>query len=45
MMNGTISHLGNDLMCDSKVLAIALGRVKRENWKKNYLNMSVGLLQ
>tara|TARA_R100001086_G_scaffold246557_1_gene178994 strand:+ start:971 stop:2065 length:1095 start_codon:yes stop_codon:yes gene_type:complete len=34
MMNGTISHLGNDLMCDSKVLAIALGRVKRENWKK-----------
>jgi len=34
MMNGTIQGIGNDLMCDSKVLAIALGRLKRQNWKQ-----------
>lgn len=33
MMNGTIRNLGNDTMCDSKVLAHSLGRVKRQNWK------------
>jgi gamma-glutamylaminecyclotransferase len=34
MMNGTIRGLGNEKMCDSKVLAISLGRVKRQNWKQ-----------
>tara|TARA_R100001443_G_scaffold40029_1_gene53403 strand:+ start:781 stop:1938 length:1158 start_codon:yes stop_codon:yes gene_type:complete len=34
MQNGTIRGLGSPSMCDSKVLAISLGRVKRQNWKK-----------
>ncbi len=34
MMNGTIKALGNDKMCDSKVLANKLGNVPRQTWKK-----------
>jgi len=34
MMNGTIKGLGNSQMCDSKVLANALGKVSRPTWKK-----------
>lgn len=34
MMNGTIKGLGNDKMCDSKVLANKLGLVPRQTWKK-----------
>ena len=33
MMNGTIRELGNDKMCDSKVLAIQLGDKPRHTWK------------
>lgn len=35
MMNGTISNLGNTIMCDSKVLANNLGNVPRHKWRKN----------
>ena len=34
MMNGTIKGLGNAKVCDSKALAINLGRIPRQNWKK-----------
>ena len=34
MMNGTIKGLGNPQMCDSKELAINLGKVDRKDWKK-----------
>ena len=34
MMNGTIHGMGNAQMCDSKVLAIALGQMPRQTWKK-----------
>lgn len=34
MMNGTIRELGNDKMCDSKVLAIQLGDKPRHTWKE-----------
>jgi len=34
MMNGTIKGLGNSEMCDSKVLAIQLGKVNRKDWKR-----------
>ena len=34
MMNGTIKGIGNEAMCDSKVLANALGRVPRHTWKQ-----------
>ena len=34
MMNGTIRGMGNAQMCDSKVLAIALGQMPRQTWKK-----------
>jgi len=34
MMNGTIKGLGNAKVCDSKALAINLGRIPRQDWKK-----------
>tara|TARA_B100000212_G_C27359099_1_gene527329 strand:+ start:702 stop:1787 length:1086 start_codon:yes stop_codon:yes gene_type:complete len=34
MMNGTIRELGNSQTCDTKVLANALGKISRANWKK-----------
>lgn len=34
MMNGTIKGLGDAQMCDSKVLANALGKVSRHTWKQ-----------
>jgi gamma-glutamylaminecyclotransferase len=34
MMNGTIKNLGNTKMCDSKVLANALGKIPRHTWKQ-----------
>jgi gamma-glutamylcyclotransferase (GGCT)/AIG2-like uncharacterized protein YtfP len=34
MMNGTIRGLGNHADCDSKVLAISLGDISRNKWKK-----------
>ena len=34
MMNGTIRGLGDANMCDSKALAINLGRIPRNEWKQ-----------
>ena len=34
MQNGTIRGIGTDEMCDSKVLAISLGNIKRQDWKR-----------
>tara|TARA_R110000803_G_scaffold56959_3_gene114662 strand:+ start:7375 stop:8451 length:1077 start_codon:yes stop_codon:yes gene_type:complete len=34
MQNGTIQGIGNKEMCDSKVLAIKMGGIKRQYWKK-----------